>query len=1232
VYSGVLLAALLSGSGNGFAWQLQYAPIMTDWAQLVNTNSPLPEYPRPQMVRSNWLNLNGIWQFQAGATNDPVPINQTLAQEILVPFPMESALSGHMQHHDFSWYRRIFTVPAAWSGQRILLHLDAVDWESEAFINGQSVGIHRGGYDEATYDITSQITGNGAQELIVRVYDPTDGAGIPRGKQTLSPGGIMYTATSGIWQPVWLEPVPQSGIRDLKLVPDIDARQLHVTTTISGSANGVTVNAVARNGTNVVGSASGVPGAELLLRVPNPILWCPTNPFLYDLQVTLSNGVSAIDSVNSYFGMRKISVATNNGFLKMLLNNQFTFQFGPLDQGFWPDGIYTAPTDDALKSDLEQEKLLGYNMVRKHIKVERQRWYYWADKLGILVWQDMPSVNSYTGNPQPIQTNQFEVELTRMVATHWNHPSIVLWIVFNEGQGQHDTTNLVQEIKALDPSRLVNEASGGDYFGSGDVLDAHSYPDPSCPSSVTQAVACGEFGGVGLGITNHTWASGWGYVNATNGNDLAGRFEDFCYQLSDFVQNKGLSAAVYTEITDAETELNGFLTYDRKVRKPDADRIRAAIATASTPMTLTTVVPTSQTNGQSWKYTMSTPATNWNATNFNDSAWTNGTGGFGANNPPNTSGLIRTTWNTADIWLRRMFSPGALTSQQISNLFCIEYNDEDVEVYINGVLASSATGYRTSYGLLAMTPAGRAAILTNAVNLLAVHCHQTSGGQYIDVGIVVRDSNAVVPMRPVPPTPSGLRGAAGTLGISVCWNTSTGATNYTVKRALMSGGPYTNLLIQSTINAVTDSEVSPGATYYYVVSAANGSGVSGDSTDISVTTVPPVSPVLQAWFRADGITGLSNGAAVAVWPDATGNGYTATQNTVGLQPTFVTGAINGLPVVRFNNTNSTYMGFARPVQDDFTILCVYRSSQGVGTGTQFYQGAGLVNGEMPNVVNDFGLSLNANGKLLAGTGNPDVTIVSSDSVYTNGLPHIIAFRRTRSTGAMALYVDGNLQGTNMGGTQSLSAPVQLVLGAQQTLNNYLTGDVAEVKIYATALSDSDRVAEENALFCKYGLGAGAPPATPIGLSASPGNRQVIVSWTPRVGAIGYKLNWSVNSGGPFTQLIGNLATNSFVHTNAVIGQTNYYRVAAYTACGVSAYSAPAGLFLTVPTLAANMGAGSLSLSWPDWANDWQLSSATNLAPPVVWSPVTNSPTRSNGFLSVSLPLRFSSEFFRLASP
>ena len=715
---------------------MKTAPIMTDWAQQVDTNAPLPEYPRPQMVRSNWLNLNGIWQFQSGSTNDPVPTNQILFSEILVPFPMESAISGVKQYYARSWYRRIFTVPPAWSGQRILLHLDAVDWESEPFINGQSAGVHRGGYDAATYDITPYLTGSGPQELIVRVYDPTDSAGEPRGKQTLYPGGIMYTSCSGIWQPVWIEPVPTTSIGSLRLTPDIDNNRLIVIGGVSGATNSITVTATARIGSNVVGTVSGPPGVGLLLPVPSATLWSPTNPFLYDLDVTLSNGVSRVDAITSYFGMRKVNLTTNNGFVKMQLNNQFVFQFGPLDQGFWPDGIYTAPTDLALRSDIEMERALGFNMVRKHIKVERSRWYYWADKLGIMVWQDMPSANSYTGNPQPLDVPQFETELVRMVTNHWNHPSIIMWDIFNEAQGQHDTAALVAEVDALDPSRLVNQASGGDYFGVGDVLDVHSYPNPGYPTSASQAGACGEFGGVGLGITNHTWAAGWGYIGATDGDDLTSKFETFSAQLSDFVQNHGLNAAVYTQITDVETELNGLFTYDRKVRKPNIDRIRAAVLAPLGQYSYSVIVPTSQTNGQSWKFTTTSPGSGWFATNFSDAAWSTGLGGFGTAGTPGA--VVRTTWNTADIWLRRTFNPGTLTAQQISDLGFRLHHDEDVEVYLNGVLAFSTSGYTTTYLYFPLNDAGRAALLTNANNTLAVHCHQTAGGQYIDVGLDVR--------------------------------------------------------------------------------------------------------------------------------------------------------------------------------------------------------------------------------------------------------------------------------------------------------------------------------------------------------------------------------------------------------------------------------------------------------------------------------------------------------------
>jgi len=1228
-YTAAALSLLFSVPGSAF--EFKQAPLMTDWAPLVDTNNPRSEYPRPQMVRTDWLSLNGIWQFQPGVTNEPAPTNQVLSSEILVPFPMESALSGVMAHHPHSWYRRTFEVPPGWTGQRILLHLDAVDWESEVFINGQSQGIHKGGYDAITLDITSALTGSGPQELIVRVYDPTDNYGQPRGKQTLYPGGIMYTSVSGIWQPVWLEPAPATRIAAHKLIPDIDTEKLKVTVEVAGPTNGIVVHAEALMGTNVVGSIAGAAGAELLLPVPNPTLWSPTNPYLYDLRLTLSNGATQVDSVGSYFGMRKISLGTENGFLKMMLNNSFVFQFGPLDQGFWPDGIYTAPTDDALKSDIEQTKLLGFNMIRKHIKVEPARWYYWADKLGMLVWQDMPSLNSYTGNPKPIDAPQFELELTRMVENHWSHPSIISWVIFNESQGQHDTEALVSLVQGMDPSRLVNQASGGSHYGVGEILDWHSYPNPSCPVSGSQAVVCGEFGGVGLPITNHTWAPGWGYVAATNGDDLAFRFEDFCFQLSDFVANHGLSAAVYTEITDVEIELNGFLTYDRKVRKPDVDRIRTAVASASAPVALTTVLPTSQSAGQSWKYRFTQPGSTWTELGYDDStsSWTNGTGGFGAGNPPNTTGLTRTTWNTSDIWLRRQFNPGALTSEQISNLFFLVYHDEDVQVYINGVLAASATGYRTSYGLMGINQAGKEAIVPNGNNVIAVHCHQTGGGQYIDVGIVVRESEVTVPPRPAPAPPTGLHGAAGAAGVWLAWTSSTEATGYRIKRATTSGGPYADIGLSVPLNSGMDASVIPNTSYYYVVTATNATGESANSAEVQITTVIPPPPELAAWLKADAITGLANGAAVANWSDSSGNGFNASQGTASRRPTYVTGAINGMPAVHFNAASSNYLAFTRPVQNDFTILCVFRSSQGFGTGVNFWDGAGLVNGEVANTVNDFGLSLNTNGYILGGTGNPDTTIRSANAGFSDGQAHVVSFTRQQATGTIELYVDGAAQGSKVGGKNALTSPSQLVLGAQQTLLHFLNGDIAEVKIYANALSSTDRVAEENALLCKYGLGSGTLPTPPQYLTASANGFEVALDWHPVPGASGYKVAWSTSEGGPFSQLTGDLATNHFTHASATSGQTNFYRVSAYSPCGDGVDYSTAATYLTAPSLIATTDGESLVLSWPDWADGWTLHAATNLNPPVAWSTVTNDVTSSDGSFLVSLPMVGESMFFRL---
>lgn len=413
-------------------WEPKQAPLMTRFSDEVNPNNVLPEYPRPQMVRDKWLNLNGVWQFQVGTGNTGEPPQNGWGRSILVPFAVESALSGIMEQHQHVLYRRTFTLPVDWSGERVLLHFGAVDYEAVVFVNGEKIGTHKGGYDPFSFDITSALSGSGEQEIVVRVYDPTDNGGYPRGKQSLNPGGIMYTSVTGIWQTVWLEPVPQTRIDNIKIVPDIDHSEISLTVNTAGLADNLSIKAAIKDGNAIGQDGTGSVNTELTIPVPGQKLWSPENPFLYDLDITLMRDGTPIDSVSSYFGMRKIAVKEINGQKKLFLNNEFLFQIGQLDQGYWPDGIYTAPTDEALKYDLEVAKQLGYNMVRKHLKVEPRRWYYWADKLGLLVWQDMPSANSYTENTPPVEREAFESELKRMVKTHWNSPSIIMWVVFNE--------------------------------------------------------------------------------------------------------------------------------------------------------------------------------------------------------------------------------------------------------------------------------------------------------------------------------------------------------------------------------------------------------------------------------------------------------------------------------------------------------------------------------------------------------------------------------------------------------------------------------------------------------------------------------------------------------------------------------------------------------------------------------------------------------------------------------
>lgn len=586
----LFIILFLSNISLSAQWRPAGDKIKTSWAETLDPENILPEYPRPIMERDKWVNLNGLWDYAILPAGHTEP--QTFDGKILVPFAVESSLSGvqkELGKEKELWYKRTFAIPSGWKGKNILLHFGAVDWKAEVYLNDIKIGTHTGGYTPFCFDITPFLT-SGNQKLIVKVWDPTSDSYIPRGKQVKNPNGIWYTPVSGIWQTVWLEPVHNKHIVNVTATPDIDNKSLRVKVCTENTAPSDLVKITLKDNNQTIATAKGVVGQILDIHIADLKLWSPDSPFLYDMEVSLLDKGKEVDKVKSYAAMRKISAKKDkNGVVRMQLNNKDYFHFGPLDQGWWPDGLYTAPTDEALVYDIKKTKDWGFNMIRKHVKVEPARWYTHCDRMGILVWQDMPNGDA---SPHWDMYNYFNrSEKERSIASEENfrkewkeimdylmpYPSIVMWVPFNEAWGQFKTREITEWTKYYDNSRLVNAASGGNhYYQTGDVLDFHRYPRPELMMyEPTRVNVVGEYGGIGLPMEGHLWQTNknWGYVQFKNPKEVTDEYVSYGEDLLNLV-DRGISGAVYTQTTDVEGEVNGLMTYDRKAIKIEEDRIR----------------------------------------------------------------------------------------------------------------------------------------------------------------------------------------------------------------------------------------------------------------------------------------------------------------------------------------------------------------------------------------------------------------------------------------------------------------------------------------------------------------------------------------------------------------------------------------------------------------------------------------------------------------------------------
>ena len=606
------LAAILAVAGtlSAQSWAPAGNRIKTKWAEEVSPTNAHPEYPRPQMLRPEWKSLNGLWDYAVTPKSEARP--KTFDGKILVPFAIESSLSGvgkALTPDDALWYSTSFSVPSNWKGKRLILNFDAVDWKAEVFVNDIKVGSHTGGYTRFSLDVTPYVK-NGSNSLVVRVEDASDNDFQPRGKQVKDPRGIWYTSVSGIWQSVWIEPVAPAHITDYNVVSSVADKAINVTVDAAGVQEGDVVKVFLLDGGigystetanaakpaadgmySVLASGMAVPGGTVTLNVRNPKLWSPESPYIYGLDIQILRAGKVIDRVAAYAPMREVSAYRKNGnTLLMGLNGEGLFQLGPLDQGWWPDGLYTAPTDEALKFDIQKTKDFGFNMIRKHVKVEPDRWYYYCDQLGMIVWQDMPSFAVskkwgmyYYGEGEdwpasPEAKANYYKEWGEILNQFKKFQCIAVWVPFNEAWSQFDTKDVVAFTKRTDPTRLVNQSSGGSWEeGVGDILDNHHYPYPAFRMWDKNMInVLGEYGGIGFPVQGHLWQAdkNWGYVQYKSGDEVLAEYADFAEQLKQLIK-QGCSAAVYTQTTDVEIEVNGLMTYDRKVIKMDENKLRA---------------------------------------------------------------------------------------------------------------------------------------------------------------------------------------------------------------------------------------------------------------------------------------------------------------------------------------------------------------------------------------------------------------------------------------------------------------------------------------------------------------------------------------------------------------------------------------------------------------------------------------------------------------------------------